>query len=97
MLSTRLVVEIEAVPALSPVQVSAEVGAALVSKLTPATVMVLGDAVVPMVNEMVAVTPVAAAKLLDSTMEGEVSAPLKMAGNDTKVLPSMTTFAELNV
>ncbi len=67
------------------------------SKFTPATVIVLGDAVVPMVNNTVAVTPVAAAKLLDSTMEGEVSAPLKIAGNDTKVLPSMTTFAVLNV
>ena len=42
--------------------------------------MVLGDAVVPMVNETVAVTPVAAAKLLDSTMEGDVSAEEMIAG-----------------
>ena len=52
---------------------------------------------VPMVNDTVAVTPAAAAKLLDSTMEGAVSAPLKIAGNDTKVTPSMATFAALNV
>ena len=89
----------EALPAdmPKPEHARGEVGCTLVSKLTPDTVIVLGDAVVPMVNDTVAVTPAAAAKLLDSTMEGEMSAPLKMAGNDTKVLPSMTTFAILNV
>jgi hypothetical protein len=71
MLTTRLgrllVATNEAVPAPSPVHVRD--GVALVSKFTPAKVIVLGVAVVPMVNDTVAVTPAAAAKLLDSTME----------------------------
>ena len=79
MFSTRLVVATnEAAPAPSPVQV--RVGVALVSKFTPATVIVLGDAVVPMVNDTVAVTPVAAAKLLDSTMEEKESTEEIIAG-----------------
>ena len=43
----------------------------------------MGLAVVPMVNDTVAVTPVAAAIMLDSTMEGLMSAAVKIAGNTT--------------
>ena len=43
--------------------------------------MVLMAPVVATVNDTVAVTPTAAATLLDSTMEGLVSAAVKMAGN----------------
>ncbi len=68
----RLVVATnEAVPAPSPVQPRA--GGALVSKFTPPKVIVLGVAVVPMVNDTVAVTPIAAAKLLDKTIEANES------------------------
>ena len=45
--------------------------------------------VVAMVNVTVAVTPVAPATLLDSTMEGKVSAAVKTAGKVTKFTPSM--------
>ena len=99
MFSTRLEVDNEALPAdmPKPEHARGEEGCTLGSKLTPDTVIVLGDAVVPMVNDTVAVTPAAAAKLLDSTMEGAVSAPLKIAGNDTKLTPSMFLFSEVNV
>ena len=63
------------------------------SKFTPATVMVLMVWVVAMVNVTVAVTPAVPATLLDSTMEGEVSAAVKLAaviaGKATKFTPSM--------
>ena len=55
------------------------------------------DAVVPMVNETVAMTPAAEATLLESKMEGSVSAAAKIAGNATKLTPSMFTFAAVNV
>ena len=45
-----------------------------------------------MVNDTVAVTPVAAITLLESTTEEDVSAALKIAGNVTKLTPSMLLF-----
>ena len=85
MFSTRLVVDNEALPDTDMLVPDSEhardkVGCTLVSKFTPDTVIVFGDAVVPMVNDTVAVTPVAAAKLLDSTMEGKESTEEIIAG-----------------
>ena len=99
MLSTKLVVDHEAVPAdiWVPVQLRAEVGGTVVSKFTPATVMVLMVWVVAMVNVTVAVTPAAPATLLDSTMEGAVSAAVKTAGNATFATVSMPTAAAVQV
>jgi len=51
-----------------------------VSKFTPATVIVLGVEVVPIVNDTVAVIPAAAATLLDRVMEVAVRKAEKMAG-----------------
>ena len=53
--------------------------------------------VVAMVNVTVAVTPVAPATLLDSTMEGKVSAAVKTAGNATCATVSMPTAAAVKV
>ena len=53
--------------------------------------------VVAMVNVTVAVTPVAPATLLDSTMEGKVSAAVKTAGNATFATVSMPTAAAVKV
>ena len=65
----------------------------MLSKFTPDTVTVLMFVpVVAMVNDTVAVTPVAAITLLESTTDGDVSAALKMAGNVTKLTPSMLLF-----
>ena len=50
------------------------------SKFTPAMVIALRDAVVPMVNETVAVTPAAEATLLDNTMDVAESKAKTMAG-----------------
>ncbi len=67
------------------------------SKFTPTTVMVLGLAVVPMVNDTVAVTPVAAAIMLDSTMEGLMSAAVKIAGKKTFVAMLIGVLTASNV
>ena len=53
--------------------------------------------VVAMVNVTVAVTPVAPATLLDSTMEGKVSAAVKTAGKVTEFTPSMFAGAAVQV
>ena len=45
-----------------------------------------------MVNDTVAVTDVTSFTLLESTTDGDVSAALKMAGNVTKLTPSMLLF-----
>ncbi len=57
----------------------------------------MGLAVVPMVNDTVAVTPVAAATLLDSTMEGLMSAPAAIAGNTTFVAMLIAVLTASNV
>ena len=70
----------------------------MLSKFTPDTVTVLmfvpGEA---MVNDTVAVTPVAAITLLESTTDGDVSAALKIAGNVTKLTPSMLALLAAKV
>ena len=65
----------------------------MLSKFTPDTVTVLMFVpVVAMVNDTVAVTLVAAITLLESATEEDVSAALKIAGNVTKLTPSMLLF-----
>jgi hypothetical protein len=82
MLSTRLLPDSEALPAdmPAPEHVTDVAGWTSVSKFTPATVIVLGVEVVPMVNDTVAVIPAVAATLLDRMMEVEVRKAEKMAG-----------------
>ena len=63
------------------------------SKFTPATVIVLGAAVVAMVNDTVAVTPTAAATLLDSTIEVAVSAALTVRAG--AAAPALTPSADV--
>ena len=70
----------------------------MLSKFTPDTVTVLMFVpVVAMVNDTVAVTGVAAITLLESTTDGDVSAALKIAGNVTKLTPSMLLFEAAKV
>ena len=60
--------------------------------------MVLGLAVVPMVNDTVAVTPVAAATTLDSTILGlPVRSASKIAGNTTFDTVSISVSDASNV
>ncbi len=51
--------------------------------------VLIGVALVAIVNDTVAVTAVAPFTLLDITTEGEVRAALKMAGKATLLTPSM--------
>ena len=70
----------------------------MLSKFTPDTVTVLMFVpVVAMLNDTVAVTPVAAITLLESTTDGDVSAALKIAGNVTKLTPSMLALLAAKV
>ena len=65
----------------------------MLSKFTPDTVTVLMFVpVVAMVNDTVAVIGVTSFTLLESTTDGDVSAALKIAGNVTKLTPSMLLF-----